>query len=277
MKILELKSDPLFITLCSVDNMADATNESSIQIDLKTVQELMKVQENSFKAFVHLMVDDFNKRFELLRGEVADIKSSLELSQSEIDQLKAKVPPDFDKNFKTIKDDLSAIEDKVDYLENQSRRNNIRISGLAEEVNEDWSSTEEKVKSLISEKLELDTNAMVFERAHRTGKRRPNKPRQIVAKLLSYKDRDRIIQASKKLKGTGIYVNEDLSSRVIQRRKQQQDKLIEARKDGKIAYFNMDRLIIKPRVMFRNVQPFGELGAQAGFAYYDKYDQQDET
>ena len=134
-----------------------------------------------------------------------------------------------DKEIESLKKKLADIEDQTDYLENQSRRNNVRISGISEDVNESWSDTEEKVKSLINDNLDLDAKDMVIERAHRTGKRLPGKPRQVVAKFLNYKDRESMIHASKQLKGTGIYINEDLSTRVIQRRKAQQEKLIQAK------------------------------------------------
>ena len=54
------------------------------------------------------------------------------------------------------------------YLENQSRRNNVKIMG----VNEDktWDDTEEVVRKLIREKLNVEEE-IAIERAHHVGKR----------------------------------------------------------------------------------------------------------
>ena len=62
-------------------------------------------------------------------------------------------------------------------------------------------------------------------------------------------------------------MNEDLSSRVMERRKQQQEALANARKEGKIAYFSVDRLIIKDRRPLQTslIAPYGKLGASAGY------------
>ena len=59
--------------------------------------------------------------------------------------------------------------DKMEYLENQSRRNNIRIDGIPEEPNETWEDTESKAKVALESKLNLPFKVEI-ERTHRTGK-----------------------------------------------------------------------------------------------------------
>lgn len=59
-----------------------------------------------------------------------------------------------------------------------------------------------------------------MERAHRTGK--PDggdRPRPIVVKLLRYKDIEAILQRAKSLRGTKIFINEDFTDTVRQKRK----------------------------------------------------------
>ena len=65
----------------------------------------------------------------------------------------------------------------------------------------------------------------MIERAYRTGKPKNGKPKQIIAKLLNYRDQEKILKSSKKLKGTGIYIKEDFSARVLQRRSEQYEEL----------------------------------------------------
>ncbi|KAI8486043.1 hypothetical protein Bbelb_361430 [Branchiostoma belcheri] len=85
------------------------------------------------------------------------------------------------------------IVKKVDYLENQSRRNNIVIDGIVDDNNkETWADTE------VKRDIEI-------ERAHRNGtynKENP-RPRQAVVKLLRYKDKQLILsRARSHLKNT---------------------------------------------------------------------------
>ena len=58
---------------------------------------------------------------------------------------------------------------KIEYLENQSRRNNIRIDGIPEEPDETWEDPESKAKVALESKLNLPFKVEI-ERAHRTGK-----------------------------------------------------------------------------------------------------------
>lgn len=86
---------------------------------------------------------------------------------------------------------------------------------------------------------------------------------------MKYKDKKNILKNSKKLKGSGSFINEDLSARVLKRHMDKQEDLKKARKEGKIAYFSLDRFIIKERSMMPSSlsqQPFGALGA-SGFFY----------
>ena len=64
----------------------------------------------------------------------------------------------------------------------------------------------------------------------------------------SYKDRDTVMRAARKEKPRGVFVNEDLSQRVMARRRELMPRLREARQQGKIAYLSYDRLVVRDRV-----------------------------
>ena len=99
------------------------------------------------------------------------------------------------------------VTNKLIELEDRSRRNNIRIDGIEDDQNETWDSCEEKVQKLFKEKLGLE-NEVEIERCHRmknknkdqSNNERRSHPRTIVCKLLKFKDKQKIIQNSKKIK-----------------------------------------------------------------------------
>ena len=139
--------------------------------------------------------------------------------------------------------------DKLEYLENQSRRNNIRIDGLSEEENESWETTAEKVKHVLREKLDLAAEPDI-ERAHRVGRvvagsRR--RPRTIVCRLRDWRQKDSIIRSARRIKPAGLFFNEDLAKETMEKREDQRPKMEEAKRNGKMAYFVLDRLIVKDR------------------------------
>ena len=138
------------------------------------------------------------------------------------------------------------MDKKVDYLENQSRRNNLIFDGITEEFKESWADSERKVCKVLKDNLQIQDRP-VIERAHRVGRIKPERNRPIVVKFLNYKDRESILLNARKLRGTSYSIREDLSEKVLAKRREQMPQFKEARDAGKVAYFNYDRLVIKER------------------------------
>ena len=218
---------------------------------LDTVKELIKQQREDFSSMLESLMNSFNTRYDKLHSEISDLKHSLEYSQRQIEEMGTKQAGLAESNIVTdneinaVKKDLNDLSDKADYLENQSRRNNVLFGGIPESPQESWEDTEKKVASVLRENMGF-TEIPHIERAHRIGKA-SEMPRSIVAKLTHYKDRDTILRSGRNLKGSNIYVRDDVSERVQKRRKDQMEKLKEAKNQGKIAYFILDRLVVKDR------------------------------
>ena len=131
---------------------------------------------------------------------------------------------------------------------------NSRIDGIPEEPDETWEDTESKAKVALESKLNLPFKVEI-ERAHRTGKvnRRSDdnasstRPRTVICRLVSWKQKDPILKAARIVKPDGMFVNEDLVAETLQRHKDQLPKLKQAKQARKIAYFVLDKLIIKDR------------------------------
>ena len=244
--------------------------------DSVDVKELLEIQEKSFRAAVQLLVDKQMQESKLLRQEISDLRMSLTYSQREIDDLKVKcdkLEKDNVRNQANFEDTHAAIvdlEDQSDYLENQSRRNTVKISGIPEKENgfETWEETEQLVKEAIKDKLKITADIQI-ERAHRIGQRgggrraegrgrrqmfsnnrKENEPRTIVAKCLSWKHKSEVIQAARKLKPDGVMFLQDFSARTLDRRAAQVPDLMAARRRGKIAYLVVDKLVIKEKKSF---------------------------
>lgn len=139
------------------------------------------------------------------------------------------------------------LEKRANYMEDSSRRNNLRIDGIPEVQSETWEQTALKVTTLLQDKLEMPN--VELERAHRVGMRdaQERRPRTIVARFSRFSDRDKAIRNARKLKGTKIYLNEDLCAASVTERQEQLPALKQARAQGHIAYFNYTTLVIKPK------------------------------
>ena len=121
------------------------------------------------------------------------------------------------KELDKISRDLASRSQKMEYLENQSRSNDIRVNGIPESDNETWQDTEAKVKQAIKDNLRIEVD---IERAHRVERRKAksgqanqNHPRTIVCRLRDWKQlggRSQLIFISAKIYRQQPYRRESL-------------------------------------------------------------------
>ena len=107
---------------------------------------------------------------------------------------------------------VAKLEEEIDAMEQYTRRNSIRISGILEEQDE---CCEEKVIHVLNTRMGVSPpiSADHIDRLHRLGKLNPgvNKPRQIIVKFTSYRYRSQVMAKRSALKGTQMFINEDLT------------------------------------------------------------------
>ena len=148
-------------------------------------------------------------------------------------------------SLKDVKEKVHRMEGKIDYLENQSRRNNIVLHGLEEADKETWEVTEHIVRSAVAQ-IGIELVDADIERAHRVGRNRGGK-RPIVCRLSHYKLKILIMRDAKYLRGTGIFIAEDFSEKVRREREYMRGHMMEARRQGCHAVLQFNKLIIDGR------------------------------
>ena len=99
---------------------------------------------------------------------------------------------------------------EVDNLQQYSRRNCLLFYGITESSDED---TDQLVIDQCNEKLNLSITRDILERTHRLGPKREQggKPRAIIVKFCSYRNRRLVFINKKRLKGTGVMITESLT------------------------------------------------------------------
>ena len=242
------------------DSNVDAIVSDALAKQQVSFEKMLDVQQKAFEACLQSFVEANNARRRdgagaCERGRGPSHEPAVH-SEREIDEMKMTIHSQSDRLSNTARDVEQVtsaqrkMEDSIDYVENQTRRNNLRIDGVAEIAAENWADTEAVVRKSFTTPLKLpeaQANAIRIERAHRTGPSSTGRPKTIVVRFETYNDRDCILQAARKEKPRGIFVNEDLLHRVMERRKQLMPMLREARSNGKIAYLVYDRLVVKDR------------------------------
>ena len=255
-------------TLNKQSTKVDKTEKQLQNISIETIKELFiemfKAQEETIRKIVSSCnsdtimrldrlseeIQDNNERLEKLNKETVDLKISLETSQEIFEKKFQKVNDNLSKQKQKHKEDINELWrdndqlcERLRDLEDRSRRDNLRIDGIAELENETWEQTEEILHNLFKEKLELENISV--ERAHRVGNKGKNKKRTIVLKLASFKDKLKIISEARKLKGTNISINEDYSKETLEIRKEKWKEVKQLRKNGTYAILVYDKVVIK--------------------------------
>lgn len=184
-----------------------------------------------------------------VRNDLASIDNKLSDVNSSLNDLKAENEQLRSEN-KELWQEIKSLNGKMDKLEGQSRRNNLRFSGIKGSKNENWDETEQKLRTFIKHDLNMpDYENVPIERAHRLPSNNNVNP-AIIAKFCNFKDREAILRKAKGVfrKDSPFAIHEDFTDRVRVHRRELGIRLVEERERGKYARMNFDKLIVENSV-----------------------------
>lgn len=204
-------------TAAQCAEILDTIQSNRVEI-MSIVESLRSEHRDNFKK-LESKIEAFEKRVTALEAENGGLKREMRVMKVEFGE-------------------------KIDYLENYSRRENIIIHGMDQPSGkETWEECEEKVVNMLNKKCKMSKDLIKFERVHRVAK--PNNGKQlIIARCQSFKIRENIMKEKHLLKGTEIFINEDFSKEVRAKRAKLRQHLNAAREEGKRAALSFDHLII---------------------------------
>ena len=183
------------------------------------IDALMSVMESKDK-----LISSLSEKVGKLSTEIGYLKESYNFLSKETSDMKTKCTLEAANTHKKVEkhqDELKEVRDKTIDLEDRSRRDNLVFYGIEETNGEDCEQVVIEnilIKSGMFKKEEVDNSVNIFERVHRLGpkKREQQRPRPIIAKLGSFKDKEKILQRSYKLKDSPFGISEDFSKPTLQ-------------------------------------------------------------
>lgn len=228
-------------------------NDNTLQVILNTMHN-MNVRLNKLNMLDQLCerMSAIEGHFQKLNTEIKDIRNDLKQQSDRISneefhasQLESRLTGiEYEKeNLLSQNKDL---KEKLLEMQTHSMKYNLIFSGVKENSSE-TENTEEVVKKVIKDELDIETDSMQFCNVHRLKPRSDGKPRSIIAKFVKYSDheavRSKAIEKLKDRKDIAIY--QQFPAEVNTRRKELVPKLIELRKQGyKNARLATDKLYI---------------------------------
>ena len=169
--------------------------KSSFQFEIREM--ITNMMASTVQSIVDGVLEGLNER-------IASLESKNESLVKENDSLRTE-------NM-LLREKVEELEFTTDNLEQYSRRNNLRLSGIPETPT---NSNTDKVILDLCKDLGISLSESDIDRSHRVGRPNGPKPRQIIVKFTSYRARQKLFKERTQLKKShrNVYVNEDLTKK----------------------------------------------------------------
>jgi len=237
---LGVKIEAILKKLEKLDVIESQLNE--VHTRMANIEETMSRLDSEVKVL--------NNQQKKLKKNVEELQKGMEYTEDDISDLQ--------RDNKKLENDVYELKKQLMYMENYSRRENLKFFGLPENIDASLNSmnveeglprqhdasenTKEIIYKFLEDQLKIDRprEKIEFQRVHRLGKPNPQKSRPIIARFLRYSDRELVMeQARKHLKDSEtLHVFDDIPKELYDLRKEQMQKLKEARQRGHTAYFS---------------------------------------
>lgn len=190
------------------------------------------------------MEDQLQNLFDKIKIEMQKQTTELKesITNSIMEKMDEKLKSIITEN-KVLKEKILSLEKEVDYLKRDKKQNNVIIFGLGEEE-ESTSGLIQVVKEIFNKDLHINIGDFEINKIYRIGKKSSDgKPRPILLSFVNFWKKNEVMKVRKNLKD--IYITEDYSKEVLEKRKMLQTKLKEERMKGNFAYIKYDKLVVK--------------------------------
>ena len=276
-------------------------------VTVSTLKNMLELQDKAYKSALKMFVEELKVEVKEIRKEVDELKLSVNFMNANYEEMKtkhAKVETEITAVYcqieglsQNLNEGLEALESKNEYLENHSRRGNVKIIGLEEKADEKtWDDMEQVVKKAIKKQLGIERDIFI-ERAHRVGKKldrhapnhrhvdsasRPtgshanqSQHRPIVPRFRFWKEKENVIREARRKRPKGVQFLNDFARRTLDRRAKKIPEMLEHRRNGKTAFMIMDKLVVYDRPPDRsNSRKRSKAKAYASFGSEERNDDQ---
>lgn len=187
-------------------NANSTSNDEGSWITKSDLEALLNDQRESFKADVATLIREST---ESLKSSVDSQGQQVASFNSRLTQTEALAGENFGKltemeaTVKALQSQCGKLLDKVDDLENRSRRSNLRIINVPE-----GSEKGQDPAKFVSDLLMMVTGSKVFSRPpeierahrslHRSGDSNTGKPRAFIVKFLCFQEKEKVLRWARK-------------------------------------------------------------------------------
>jgi len=189
------------------------------------------------------LLQDINSKLDTIEDRNDRMEKKLDKYQEEMNKLKDVNAKLLNEN-ELLKQGLTEQEKRIEKLEREIRKNKIVIHGVEEQKEESDMQIKEKIRVILTEMdVSINTEEELTQ-IRRLGKEYEGRIRPIMIEVRSWNKKIEIFNATKKLRGTKIYFEEDFSKEIIKQRKELIVFMKQYRKEGHHAILKYNNLLI---------------------------------
>lgn len=184
---------------------------------------------------------------EILRklDKLNTIEAKVDATKSEVDKINNTLA-EVDAKYEKLNSLVSHQQQIIEKLERESKKRNLIFTGIEEDLkinNEE--DLEDKIIEVINSYFEFNISKKEIEVASRLGGKKDGYNRPITVSFFSKNIRDRILANKKKLHGSQVFINLDLSTSQQRERKELLKIRKEKKKEGKNVRLVGNKIIIE--------------------------------
>ena len=231
--------------LITMDTAITKMNDQFSKVMMKNDSELKSTLKDLLLEMKEDLLKSVYRSIEVLETKLFDKEMENNQLANSIKSLEAEIESQKHENTHLRdlieRNNANRLEKENEY-EQYSRRNNILISGIADAgPNESARTSAEKVIDLLNQKkVTVGLSMADIDIAHRLPSKKKS-DRDIIVRFVSRNKKEDVLKNRRNLKGTGIFINEDLTllnHRVLMSVKRKREDLVSEvwSKNGKIFY-----------------------------------------
>lgn len=180
------------------------------------------------------------------------IEEDMQKQRNDMDKIKDTIIKDINRNidskFESIERNQNILENKIevqqitiDRIEQHLKRKNLLFFGM-EETEKSYNELENNIQKIITEKMKIPCERRDIELVKRIGKQ-TGQTRPIVLTLCTMGLKIQILKNRKYLENSKIYIKEDYTPKILQKRKELQDEFRARKEKGENVALRYDQII----------------------------------
>lgn len=182
---------------------------------------------------------ELDEQKKLIHKKGEEVTEKVTLNINKILEEKLKI---LEEKHENLKSRVENQEQRLYYMERQSRQRNLVFFGL-EEHEKSYSNLENIIVDFVHKYFSIQIDHRDLQAIRRIGKK-TEKPRPIVITFTTLGKKIDILKRKRVLKETPYYIKEDYPQSVLQKRKELQEQVKAEREKGNTAIIKYDKLIL---------------------------------